>query len=42
MTRTKKIVVASALLFTPAIAWAATEAPGLCESICAMLGMGCC
>lgn len=38
----KKIALATALMLTPAVAWAATEAPGLCASICGVLGFGCC
>lgn len=40
MTRVKKIAIASAVLLTPAVAWAAAEAPGLCDSICSLFG--CC
>lgn len=42
MTRTRKLLIASAALFTPAVAWAATspEAAGLCGSLCSLLG--CC
>lgn len=40
---TKKLVVATVLMIVPAVALAATgQGEGLCATICALLGLGCC